>query len=443
MSGNLTIRQARLVLPDRVVTGDLLIEDGVISEIGPRIERSVGNEIDGTGLTALPGAIDVHVHFREPGLTRKESILTGSRAAAAGGVTSYLDLPNTVPHTTSTEALQDKLALAEARSAVHYGFYMGATADNIELLQETERVAGVAVHIGTSTVAGAEQGGLCVNDPDVLEALFASVDKPIAVVAEDFTRLRDRTLIYDAEPGPHTHALVHDIETTLLATRRVIELAQRYGRQVHFLAASSQEEVNLFASLGPGSGITAGVSMSHLTLDEEDIRRLGSRAVTNPPLRGSTHIDKLWQGLHDGKLQMVSSGHAPHTEEEKDRPWPATAPGIPGVEWTLPLLLHQVHHDRCTLRDVARWTAEAPARRFRIPRKGRLEVGFDGDVVLVDTEARRVPELPRIHTRAGWCPFAGQPLVGWPVATIVLGRPVYRDGEFIEGVKGRELTFAR
>jgi dihydroorotase len=435
MPSSLTIRQARLVLPDRIATGDLIIEDGVIAHIGPHVDRTAGEEIDGTGLTVLPGAIDAQVHFRDPGLTWKEDLGTGSRAAAAGGVTAYLDMPNTDPPTTTVAALHSKLAHASVESVVHYGFFIGANGENFAEVTNADRTPGVKVFMGSST------GPLLVSDKEKLEAIFAGTKKTIAVHAEDEARLRERKLLYADSTDPADHPRLRDVETALLATRTATDLAMKHGARLHVLHVSSAEEADLLATL-PRERITAETCPHYLFLQAEDCyARLGTRAQCNPPIRSRVHQEALWKHLELGTFDMIATDHAPHTAEEKARPYPKAPSGLPGVEWMLPLLLDQVNKGRISLRQVVRWVCEGPARCYRILRKGRLEVGYDGDVVLVDMAATRTITDESTRSRCGWSPYAGVTTQGWPVMTVVLGRPVFRDGEILDGVRGRELAF--
>lgn len=434
MSANLTIRQARLVLPDRVVTGDLVVEDGVIAAIGPSVESASGEQVDGRGLTVLPGVIDPQVHFREPSDNPTETLASGSRAAAAGGVTAFLDMPNNDPACTTIERLEAKLAAAAEHSVVHYGMFIGATAGNLDVCNAAERAAGVMLFLGNST------GDLLVDDPDVIESFFAHCTRRLAVHAEDEARIRARMEQYADSHDVADHARIRDAETSILATQRVIELAHKHGRRLHLQNLSTADEVTLVANADRDL-VTAEVTANHLFLHAEDAyARLGTKAQCNPPIRRQRHADALFQGLLDGTLDCLASDHAPHPMTAKNLPYPASPSGIPGVEWTLPLLLDAAHQGRCTLRQVARWTSEAPARCFGIPRKGRLEVGYDADLVLVDTAASREVTDASTRSGCGWSPWTGRTLTGWPVLTVVLGRPVFRDGAIVDGVRGRALT---
>lgn len=435
MAGSLTIRNGRMVLPDRVVSGDLIIEDGIITTIAPRVPGTVGEEIDATGLVVLPGVIDAQVHFREPGHPQKEDLVSGSRAAAAGGVTAFLDMPNTDPPTTTVDELHDKLERAAQRCCVHYGFFIGATSDNLGELNQAERTCGIKIFMGSST------GDLLVEAPEALEAIFANANKLIAVHAEDEERLRERKILYQDSDDPGDHPKVRDVETALRATKLAVDLSLKHGRRLHLLHLTSEEEVDLLRAT-PRDRITAEVCPQHLFMWAPDAyERLGNRAKCNPPIRTQRHAKALWKGLVDGTLNCVATDHAPHTTEEKGRKYTEAPSGMPGVEWVLPLMLDQVSKGNCSLSDVVRWLCQGPADCYRIPRKGRLEVGYDGDVVLVDMERVRTVENGRVWTRVGWSPYDGWTLTGWPVLTAVLGNPVFRDGQVMEGVYGRELTF--
>jgi dihydroorotase len=436
MSGGLTIRQARLVLPDRVATGDLLIENGVIAEIGPRISRTVGEEVDGTGLVLLPGGIDAQVHFREPGLPSVDDIESGSRACAAGGVTSFLAMPTTSPPTTSAARLEEKLTIAKHKSAVHYGFFIGATNDNLPELVAADRTPAIHVRMGVST------DGLRIHERDALERIFASSNKPIALHAEDDERLRARTALFGATHDPADHPK-RAPETSLLATKLAVELALKYGSRLHLLHVSSAEEAEFLQSV-PRERITAETCPQYLTLAAPDgYARLRKMAQCTPPLRDQHHPEALWAHLLGGRFDNIASAHAPNTLAEKSVDCPRSPSGIPGVEWMMPLFLDQVHRGRLTLRQLVAWLCEGPARIYAIPRKGRLEVGYDGDVVLCDPNSSRVVGEYPIFTRAAWSPYEGMSITGWPVLTAVLGRPVFRDGQIIEDVRGEELTYDR
>ena len=425
------------MLPDRVVTGDLLVEDGIITQVGPRIDRTAGELIDGRGLTVLPGVIDSHVHFRDPGSTHKEDLASGSRACAAGGVTSFLDMPNTRPPTISVSALEDKLRRAAEVSVVNYGFFIGATKDNLEELANAEQACGIKIYMGSST------GDLLLSEPEELERVIRGANKIVAVHAEDEVRLRERQKLYDHDIAPAHHTLIRDVETALTATRRIVGLAQKHGQRLHLLHISSEEEINFLAD-NKSDHLTCEVCPHHLFLNAETAyERLGTKGVVNPPLRNPRHVNSLWKRVLDGTVTSIASDHAPHTVEEKNVPYCDCPSGMPGVEWMLPLMLNEVARERISLLQVVKLLCAAPASCYRLPRKGRLEAGYDADLVLVDLAAVKTVGEGPIHTACKWSPYEGFSLQGWPVMTVVLGNLVFRNGEIIDDVRGGALTYAR
>ena len=438
MAGNLTIRQARLVLPERVVVGDLLVEDGVIADIGPHILRTAGEEIDGTGLTVLPGVIDPQVHFREPNADNLcETLASGSRAAAAGGVTAFLDMPNNNPACTTVEQLNQKLASAAENSVIHYGFFIGATADNAEELAKADAACGVSVSMSGGT------RDLRISEREHLEEIIANANKVVAVHAEDEARLNERKQQYDGTTDVRDHPRIRDAECALRATKLAVELAIKHGRRLHILNLTSAEEVDFLGQIARDN-ITTEVCPQHLFMDADThYTSIGTLAQCDPPVRTKRHADALWRGLVDGTINCIATDHEPHPLAEKQQAYPDSPSGMPNVEWSLPLLLNQHNLGRCTLQQIATWTSASPAETYGIPRKGRLEVGFDADLVLCDLQQQRT--ITHASTRSGchWSPWDGVALQGWPVMTVVMGTPVYRDGHIIEGVRGRPLTFRR
>ena len=437
MSGSLTIRRAQLVLPNRVATGDIVIEDGIITHIGPRASHEAGEVVDGTGLTVMPGAIDPQVHFRDPGLTHKEDLASGSRAAAAGGFTAFLEMPNTIPNTTTTEILHDKLSLAADKSVVHYGFFIGATDDNIDELNRAERTCGIKIFMGAST------GDLLVSELEVLDHIFANANKLVAVHAEDQARLQQRYRDYEGVTDPVKHPEIRDVQSAMNATRLAVDLAQRHGTRLHVLHVTSADEAEFLSTL-PRDRISAEVCPQHLFLHAETAyATLGTRAQCNPPVRSRRHAEGLWKHLLAGTFDCIATDHAPHTLEEKSKSFPQAPSGMPGVEWALPLMLDRVNAGEITLNQVAKWMCEGPARCYGIPRKGRLEVGYDGDITVLDMARTRTVTPESVRSKCGWTPYEGWNITGWPVMTVMLGQPVFREGDIIEGVRGRELTFVR
>lgn len=439
MSGSLTFREVEIVPPGGVppYIGDLRIEDGLITAVG-LVDRAAGEIIDGRGLTLLPGVIDPQVHFREPGLTHKEDLETGSIAAARGGVTSFLEMPNTKSPTIDRAAVLDKHARAAGRCRAHFGFFFGATPTNAAAIDDvTGLVCGLKVFMGSST------GTLLVDDQAALEAHFGQGSRvPIAVHAEDETRLRENKARLSAlSLDVSSHPRLRDVETALLATRRAVALAERFQRRLHILHLSTADEVALLRQRGRDGLVTSETLPQFLFFDSRDYFRLGTRLQMNPPVREAQHGEALMAGLLDGTIDCMATDHAPHTLDEKARPYGEAPSGMPGVETLLPLMLHASAHGHCSLTQVALWLCEGPARVWGLSGKGRLEIGYDGDVVLVDRRRARTLRDEDMSSRCRWTPFAGWTVVGTPVLTALRGRPVVRDGVLQEAVFGEALTF--
>jgi dihydroorotase len=429
------IRGGRVALPFktgiRLVESDLEIKDGKIAAIGAGVGSGADEVIDARHLLVMPGVIDPQVHFREPGLTHKEDIGSGSRAAAAGGVTAFLEMPNTRPPTTTIEALEAKQARAAATSLAHYGFFVGATPDNLSTLVALDRrddVPGIKIFMGSST------GTLLVDKREDLDRIFAHGHRPIAVHAEDEARLKERILAFSGRSDPEVHSEIRDETTAVLATELALDLSEKHGRRLHVLHLSTAREVELLRARGKGAGrVTAEVTPQHLLLHApEAYRRLGTWAQMNPPLRSEEHSAALWAGLRDGTLDCIATDHAPHTREEKSAGYPSSPSGMPGVETALALMLDAAHRGLSSVEQVVAWMTEAPARVWRIIGKGRIELGYDADLALVDLGLVQRIEDRKIRSRAGWNPFEGVPLTGWPVCTILAGQTVFRDGEIVE-----------
>lgn len=417
MAGSLTVRQARLVLPDRVVVGDLVVEDGIITEIMPRVDRCRGLQIDGRGCALLPGLVDPHVR-----LDACEDLESISHGAVAGGVTSVLGV-----RSAQTRAeLRLELAAAADLARIHYGLYIRATGDNLEEVLAAERARGVWI-----------SGELLASEH--AEPLFATADKVLVVDNVLPDRLASRASLYEDVVDPAEHPKIHDVDSAVAATRRTLELARIHGAPTQLLHLSTAEEIALLEAGRPES-LTTAVRTPHLFLEDGVYERLGTRAITSPPLRHRRHRHALWRALANGQADLITSGHFPVRPETKARAYPDTHPGLPTLEWTLPLLIDRVGRGVITLSDVARWSAEAPAEALQIPRKGRLETGYDGDLVLVELEHDRViGQSAPIHSPCGWSPWEGVGLKGWPILTVVLGEVVFRDGEHLVEARGRAL----
>ncbi len=433
---NWLIRGARLVLPEAEPTeGDLRVADGRIVEIGSNLAGNAEQQIDARGLWLLPGVIDPQVHFREPGLEHKEDLRTASHACAKGGVTSFLEMPNTRPLTTTQALLQDKLDRAAQKCVVNYGFFIGATAENLPDLNGAQPTCGIKIFMGSAS------GPLLVDDEAALERIFASGHRLIAVHAENQARIVQRRALFADSTDPAVHSQIQDNQAALEATQLALKLAKKYQRRLHILHLSTAEEVALLRQDKP-AWVTAEVTPQHLLLNTSAYERIGTLAQMNPPLRSEHDNQLLWQGLHEGVLDFIATDHAPHTLEEKAKGYPLSPSGMPGVETSLPLMLTAARQGRCTVGQVVRWMSSNVAEAYRIAHKGKLALGYDADLVLVDLEQFKPVRRQDLLTKCGWSPFEGWELTGWPVLTLVGGQLAYADGQVDPDVRGSALQFA-
>ncbi len=427
------IRHADLVLPTGIIRADLLIEGGKILAIDPPRTATADEVIDATGLHLLPGVIDPHVHFRDPGLTHKEDLHSGSLACAKGGVTTFFEMPNTKPNTTSVAALHDKLAIAAAKSVVNYGFYIGATETNVAELAAATRTPGIKIFIGSST------GDLLVDNQDALERIFAESTLPICAHCEDETVVHANKARLGTLHDVRQHSQLRDELAAVVSTRRTIDLAFRHHHRFHVLHVSTAAEVDLFRD--HRGLITAEACPHHLLFHVGDYDRLGTLVQMNPSIKTAEDNAGLWQALRDGLIQVIATDHAPHTLEEKRQPYPQSPSGLPAVENSLALMLDSVHQGRCTLEQIVSWMCDAPARVWDIVNKGRIAEGYDADLVLVDLQKKQTVRNADQLTKCGWSPWDGVELTGWPVRTWVMGRTVFQNGRVDAGHRGEEARF--
>jgi len=434
-TSSLLIRGARVLLPNgEFLVGDVEICEGKILRVAPSIAAVGDREIMAKGLTLLPGVIDPQVHFREPGLEHKEDLFTASCACAKGGVTSFLEMPNTRPLTTTQAALDDKLSRAAEKCLVNYGFFIGATAENLPDLLTANPTSGIKVFMGSM------HGQLLVDGEATLEAIFAAGDRLIAVHAEDQARINQRRQEFAGISDVAVHSQIQDNQAALLATQLALKLSNKYQRRLHILHLSTGEEAELLRQEKP-SWVTAEVTPQHLLLNTSAYEKIGSLAQMNPPLRDSRDNEILWQALLDGVIDFIATDHAPHTLAEKAQDYPNTPSGMPGVETSLPLMLTQAVQGRCTVAQVANWMSAAVAKAYKIPNKGKIAPGFDADLVLVDLDNYRLVVREEMVTKCGWSPFEGWNLTGWPVVTVVGGKVVFEKGKLDTTVRGEALTF--
>jgi dihydroorotase len=427
------IKNAKVVLPTGIQAISVVVEGSRIADIDPAVQLHVDDVVDASGLHLIPGVIDDQVHFREPGLTHKEDLATASRACAKGGVTTFLEMPNTVPPAITQARLEDKLALAAQKSIVNYGFYIGATPDNVDELKRAHRTPGIKIFIGSST------GDLLVDQQAALEEIFAETTLPITAHCEDEATVRANAARLAGTHDVADHSRIRDHEAALIATKRAIDLAFRHRHRFHVLHVSTAAETELLAD--HRGLITGEACPHHLLFSVDDYARLGTLVQMNPSVKTREDSEALWRALADGRLQVIATDHAPHTLEEKQKPYPATPSGVPAVENSLALMLNEVHRGRCALEQVVHWMCDAPARVWDIVNKGRIEVGYDADLVLVDLERTQEVRNEDQVTKSKWSPWHRETLTGWPVRTWVMGREVYNNGRLIDQHAGSEVQF--
>ena len=427
------IKNATCVLPGETLRANVMVEDETIAAVDVPATSEADEVIDAEGLHLLPGVIDDQVHFRDPGLTHKEDLHTGSVGCARGGITTFLEMPNTNPTTTSVERLHEKLALASTKCVVNYGFYVGATCENVEELARAERTPGIKIFIGSST------GNLLVDEQEALERIFAETTLPICAHCEDEATVRANSERLSGGSEVADHSRIRDHLAAEIATRRAIDLAQRHDHRFHVLHVSTRQELPLIAEAR--GVVTAEACPHHLFFSIDDYERLGSLVQMNPSLKTKEDAAAIWDALRDGGIQVIATDHAPHTLEEKQQPYPASPSGLPAVENSLALMLDAAHHGRCTLEQIVSWMCDAPARVWDLVGKGRIEPGYDADLVLVDLALEQTIRNEDQLTKCGWSPWDGTTLTGWPVRTIVRGKTVYQDGRVDVKARGAEAVF--
>jgi len=434
---DLLIANGQAVTPGGIVRADIGVVGGRIAAIGAIDRAAAGEVFDAKGLHVLPGVIDSQVHFREPGLEHKEDLATGTAGALLGGVTTVFEMPNTKPSTLTAEDLADKLRRAKGRAWCDHAFFMGAADENAEKLGELEKLPGCC---GVKVFMGSSTGSLLVSDDDTLLRVLKSGTRRVAIHAEDEPRLLARKEIAEKAGKPHAHHEWRDVESALLATRRILSIARRAGRRIHVLHISTADEMPLLAENKDLA--TVEVTPQHLTLSAPDCYdRLGTFAQMNPPVREARHREGLWRAVAQGIVDVLGSDHAPHTKEEKSKPYPQSPSGMPGVQTLLPIMLEHVHQGRLSLERLVDLTSAGAARIYGIAGKGRIAVGYDADLTLVDLNARRTITNKWIASKTGWTPFDGVEVTGWPIAAILRGRVAMRDDTLLGAAGGEPVRF--
>jgi len=433
---DLILRGGEVANHDGRGPADVGVIDGKIAAIGDLSQASSAEVFDASGLTVLPGIIDTQVHFREPGLEWKEDLETGSRSAVLGGVTAVFEMPNTEPTTTDADALADKLARARGRMHCDHAFYVGGTHENARFLGELERLPGCC---GVKVFMGASTGTLLVQDDEGVEQVLRHVNRRAAFHSEDEYRLAERRPL--ARTGDWTsHEEVRDAASALESTHRLVRIAKGLGKRIHVLHVTTAEEMEFLSHHKDVASVE--VTPQHLTLTApEAYERLKGFAQMNPPIRGAAHQAGLWWGVRSGVADVLGSDHAPHTREEKARPYPASPSGMPGVQTLPAVMLTHVAEGRLSLDRFIDLTSHGANRLFGLADKGRLAVGYDADFTVVDLKARRVIRHEDMGSRVGWTPFDGFEAKGWPMATIIRGRVVMRDGEIVAPHLGEPVRF--
>ena len=440
------IQNAQLVNEGELYQKDLLIRGEKIAKINNRIEPN-GSEklIDATGLHLLPGWIDDQVHFREPGLTHKATIASESRAAVAGGITSFIEMPNTQPQTTTSRALEEKLDRAAKDSIANYGFLFGGTNDNLEEIKsfDTTQAAGLKLFLGSST------GNMLVDDEQVLKKIFSSTDLPIAVHCEDEDIIRKNLAEQIAQYGDdipiEKHPEIRSEAACYRSSSRAIRLAKATGARLHVFHLSTAIETELFSNKKPlaEKKITAEVCLHHLWFSEEDYAEKGTLIKWNPAVKKVSDREALWKALNEDKIDVLATDHAPHTEQEKQNPYTKAPSGGPLVQHAFPALLTAVQQGKITLEKLVEKACHNPAILFKIQNRGFLREGYFADLVLVDLNKKFTVVKEDLHYQCGWSPFEGTTFEATIAKTFVNGNLVYDQGKIIEGTLGKKLTFDR
>lgn len=433
MAYDLILKGGTVVNQDGIGIRDIAVKSGRIAGLG-RFEQAA-EIIDCRGLHILPGVIDSQVHLREPGGEHKEDLETGGRAAVMGGVTSVFEMPNTNPLTVTAEALADKVRRATGRMYCDFAFYVGGTRQNIEDLPRLERLpgsAGVKVFMGSST------GDLLVEDDKGVAQILSKISRRAAFHCEDEVRLNERK--GERRPGDaSSHPIWRDAEAARLCTERLLGLARRTGKRVHVLHVTTADEFPLLAANKDIA--TVEVTPQHLTFSSKDYARLGTKLQMNPPVRDKSHREAIWRALQSGIVDVLGSDHAPHTREEKAKPYPQSPSGMTGVQTLVPIMLDHVNSGRLSLERFVDLTSHGPARIFSISRKGRIAAGYDADFTIVDLKRKQTIMDSWIESRCGWTPYDGREVQGWPVGTIVRGKRVMWESEILGIADGRTISF--
>lgn len=432
---DLVLEGATVVNHDGTGERDIAVHQGRIVGLGDVSPFKAKEVLNCRHLHILPGVIDSQVHFREPGLTHKEDMLSGSCSAVMGGVTAVFEMPNTKPETTTAEALAEKVARATHRMFCDFAFYVGGTHENFKIIPELEKLsasAGVKVFMGSST------GDLLVEDDEGLERIISQLSRRAAFHSEDEYRLRDR-LNHQVAGDVSSHPLWRDVEAARLSTERLLRIARKYQKRIHVLHISTAEELPLLAAHRDLA--TVEVTPHHLTLSADDYGHLGTKLQMNPPVREKRHREALWRAIQSGLVDVLGSDHAPHTLDEKSKPYPSSPSGMTGVQTLVPIMLDHVNKGRLNLERFVDLTSHGPQRIFNIKNKGRIAEGYDADFTIVDLKRRETITNELMQSKAGWNPYDGVSVQGWVIGTFVRGHLAMWQGELAAKAFGEAVKF--
>ena len=432
------IKNAELIQDNKIVKGDVLIENGKIRQIEQHLPEHAEEIINGKNLFLMPGIIDPHVHFRDPGVTWKEDLRTGSIAAVSGGVTSFFEMPNTNPSTISRERMSQKKKIASEKSIANYNFFIGATPDNLEECLNVENVPGIKIYVGSST------GSLLVDTSEILEPFFKYANKLIAVHSEEESMVNaGKEACLDSTDVLDHYKKIRTAEAAIKCTERLIALAKSFNTRLHICHLTTAEEAIIIEKEKISTRLTTEVSPQHLFLYGPDIyQKIGTYAQINPPIREEYHSKQLWQSLKNGTIDCIATDHAPHTCEEKEVPFGKAPSGMPGIDTSLALMLNQYKKGLCSLFEIQRWMCEKPTEIFGIQNKGKIRKGYDADLVLIDLDKKWKVDGKRSYSKAKWSAFEGYELNGRPLITLVNGNKVYQEGDIDESIKGKEVIIS-
>ena len=432
---NLIIKNGSCYIDGKLVKTDLALLGNKIKKIG-KVELNSSNVIDATDKVILPGIIDTQVHFREPGSTDAEDLESGSRAAVLGGVTSLFEMPNTNPPTSNLVEFDKKLKLAKNRMHSNYAFYFGATPDNVDQLSKLKNLKGCC---GVKLFAGSSTGKLLVDKEADIEKVISNSDRIVSIHSEDEEILNLRKK-FIRKGDVHSHYEWRNSECAISSTRRVVKIAERYNKKIHVLHVSTKEEVDFLAM--HKKNITFETTPQHLTLYAPDCyNKLGTYAQMNPPLRTKEHYDRLWAAIKNDIVDVLGSDHAPHLKKNKDKEYPQSPSGMPGVQTIFPVMLDHVNSGRLSLEKLIKLMCENPCRIFGIKNKGFIKENFDADLTIVDMNKIQIIKDEMIASKCGWTPFNNYTVKGFPVGTIVNGNLVMSEGKIISKAQGMPLEF--